>query len=183
MAALRPRTTTPWSCATCARTRWRRSAARDPTRRCRWRRSAGRWSKDPERDTSSPTLPEDALYVLFTVSVSLGWIVEQGDVEAAFLNGKGLECRLILRAPAQGLPAIPGFMEAVPAGTCFLAFKGVYDINDAPNLWGGRHAEGPTQNGAMESTPAPRTPFWWFDQAHSEHHAGHGTYWHCWNTH
>ncbi len=90
-------------------------------------------------------------------AVSLNWLVEQDDVEAAFLNGLRLERRLILQAPKEGLPAIPGVMEAVPPGTCFIALKGVYGVNDAPNLWGGRHAEGILENGATESALAPRT--------------------------
>ncbi len=40
-----------------------------------------------QRDTSSATLPEEALHVFFTIAVSMGWTVQQGDVEAAFLNG------------------------------------------------------------------------------------------------
>jgi hypothetical protein len=63
-------------------------------------------------------------------------------VEAAFLNGLKLKRRLILRAPRLGLPAIPGVCDAIPGGTYFVALKGVYGINDAPNLWGGRNAAG-----------------------------------------
>ena len=99
-----------------------------------------------QRDTSSPTLPEEAPHVFFTIAVSMGWIVQQGDVEAAFLNGLRLDRELILQAPREGLPAIPGVMEAVPGGAYFQALKGVYGINDAPNLWGGRHADGMLEN-------------------------------------
>ena len=67
-----------------------------------------------QRDTSSPTLPEEAPHVFFTIAVSMGWIVQQGDVEAAFLNGLRLDRELILQASREGLPAIPGVMEAVP---------------------------------------------------------------------
>ncbi len=122
-----------------------------------------------QRDTSSPTLPEEAPHVFFTIAVSMGWIVQQGDVEAAFLNGLRLDRELILQAPREGLPAIPGVMEAVPGGAYFQALKGVYGINDAPNLWGGRHADGMLENGATESTLAPRTLFWWFDRRHCQH--------------
>ena len=60
-------------------------------------------------------------------------------------------------------------MDAVPPGAFFQALKGVYGINDAPNLWGGRHASGMLQNGATESTLAPRTLFWRLDRKHCQH--------------
>ncbi len=108
------------------------------------------------------------MHTFMVTAVSLNWLVEQDDVEAAFLNGLRLERRLILQAPKEGLPAIPGVMEAVPPGTCLIALKGVYGVNDAPNLWGGRHAEGILENGATESALAPRTLFWWFSPEHAD---------------
>ena len=109
-------------------------------------------------------MPEDALHVFFTIAVSMGWLVQQGDVEAAFLSGLSLARRLILKAPRHDLPAIPGVMDAIPGGTFFIALKAVYGVNDAPNLRSGRHAQGLVDNGAVESALAPRTLFWWFDE-------------------
>ena len=119
--------------------------------------------EDEQRDTSSPTLPEDCLHLLFMVCISMGWTVEQGDVEAAFLNGAELLRTLILRAPRTGFPAIEGVSEAVPPGTLFRCKRSVYGLNDAPNLWGQSHAKGMVDNGGVESKLAPRTLFFWFD--------------------
>ena len=66
--------------------------------------------------------------------------------------GEGWPCRRRRKACQLFLA-----MEAVPPGTCLIALKGVYGVNDAPNLWGGRHAEGILENGATESALAPRT--------------------------
>ncbi len=90
-------------------------------------------------------------------------------MEAAFFSGLRLDRRLILKAPKQGLPAIAGLMDAVPPGTHFIALKGVYGVNDAPNLWSGRHAQGMLSNGAEESSLDPRTLFWWFSEEHRSH--------------
>ena len=106
------------------------------------------------------------MHILYVVALSLGWTVEQGDVEAAFLNGLKLSRRLILRAPKQGLPEIPGMMQRIQPGEYLLALKGVYGVNDAPNLWSGRHAQGLMDTGAVQSALAPRTLFLWFDKKH-----------------
>ena len=47
-------------------------------------------------NTSSPTLPEEALNFFLTVCVSMGWRPAQGDIEAAFLSGVLLKRRLRL---------------------------------------------------------------------------------------
>ena len=75
--------------------------------------------EDECRDTSPPTLPEDCLHLFFMVCLSLGWTIEQGDIEAAFLNGEELMRTLILRAPRTGFPAIDGMCDAVAPGTLF----------------------------------------------------------------
>ena len=115
--------------------------------------------------TSSPTLPDDAMHVFLTIAVSKGWVPQHGDIEAAFLNGVGLDRPLYLRAPPMGLPEIPGVMPALAGGTLLRALKSVYGLNKAPADFNLRHAEVMFDHGAVDSALAPRTLFYWFDKA------------------
>ncbi|CAK0808101.1 unnamed protein product [Prorocentrum cordatum] len=74
----------------------------------------------------------------------LGWRLEQGDVDLAFLNGKYLDSsrRAYFRAPKGGLPAVPELgWPAVPEGKVLRAKKGIYGLNDAPLLWYEEHRD------------------------------------------
>ena len=52
-----------------------------------------------QQDGPSPVVPEDALVIIFAVSVILGLVVASGDTDTAFLNALNLERKLYLRAP------------------------------------------------------------------------------------
>ena len=58
---------------------------------------------------------------------------------------------------------MPGMMEAVPGGTLFKVFEAVFGANGATNFSGEWHAHG--FHGGVESTLAPRTLFYWFDES------------------
>ena len=54
-------------------------------------------------------------------------------------------------------------MEAVPGGTLFKVFKAVFGANGATNFSSEWHAHGFHRR--VESTLAPRTLFYWFDES------------------
>ena len=116
-------------------------------------------------NTSSPTLPEDGLMFFLQVCITNGWRPQQGDIEAAFLNGGALNRKLILRAPPEGLPEIPGVMPAIKPGGYLVALKSIYGMNQAPHDFNERHAKVMVEHGAVESRMADRTLFYWLDSS------------------
>ncbi|CAK0847357.1 unnamed protein product [Prorocentrum cordatum] len=98
-----------------------------------------------ELQTNAPALTDTATAVILQEAASqLGWRLEQGDVDSAFLNGKYLDSsrRVYFRAAKGGLPAVPELgWPAVPEGTVLRAKKGIYGLNDAPLLWYEEHRD------------------------------------------
>ena len=95
--------------------------------------------------TDSPTMTAEATAVLLQEAASHpNWLLELGDVDSAFLNGRylGDDRRVFFKAPKGGLPAVPELgWEAVPEGTILRAKKGVYGLNDAPLMWYMEHRD------------------------------------------
>ena len=52
--------------------------------------------------TDAPTLPNDVMSLQLITAQTLGHVIEQGDVEAAFLNGPLMKREVYLRAPREG---------------------------------------------------------------------------------
>ena len=80
--------------------------------------------KDPQLlegglKTNAPTMPAEATAILLQWSASLGWDLQQGDVDSAFLNGRYLSGGRVVyfKAPKGGLPAIPDLgWDDIPDG-------------------------------------------------------------------
>lgn len=90
----------------------------------------------------------------------MGWPIHRGDVDDAFLNGIEIEREVFLRAPREGLPAIPRTdsspgMPAIAPFTVLRCLKSVPGFNDGPRNWFLRHAQGIREVGGVQSALAP----------------------------
>ena len=98
----------------------------------------------------APTLPHEALSMVFQVAASKRWPIVQGDVEAAFLSGAYFEREVYVKAPRGGLPATettPG----IPEGTVLRLKKSMPGLADAPLEWHNEHKQGLLELGFQES--------------------------------
>ena len=110
--------------------------------------------------TDAPTLPNDVMNLQLTMAQTLGHTLEQGDVEAAFLNSPLMKREVYLRVPRGGLPAVDNH-RAMQAGEILKCKRSVYGFNDAPGEWHGEHRRGILECGAQASSLCPTLYFWY----------------------
>ena len=64
------------------------------------------------------------------------WMALTFDVTTAFLSGKEVDREVLIRAPPEGLPALPEHGEAaVKPGELLRVVKSAYGLSEAPRLW------------------------------------------------
>ena len=51
--------------------------------------------------TDSPTFSKEGIQILFTLCASRKWLVNSIDIKTAFLQGKDLECTVLVRPPKE----------------------------------------------------------------------------------
>ena len=91
--------------------------------------------------TDAPTLPNEVMNLMFARCVNEGQTIEQGDIEAAFLNTGLMAREVYLRIPRGGLPAVRG-CRALHAGEIVKCKRSVYGFGDAPLQWYSEHRRG-----------------------------------------
>ena len=104
--------------------------------------------------TAAPTLPNEVMNVQLAAAQTYDHLVEQGDVEAAFLNSPLMQREVFLRVPKTGLPAVNN-MRALKAGELLRCRRTVYGFNDAPVEWHQEHRSGILETGAQASGICP----------------------------
>lgn len=78
-------------------------------------------------DTFSPVVKHTTIRVILTLAVTYGWVIQQLDVECAFLHGD-LQETVYMAQP-------PGYIDpAAPHSVC-LMHKSIYGLRQAPRAW------------------------------------------------
>lgn len=87
----------------------------------------GDLEKNNQLRTDSPTTSQLFLNLIVSYSASKKRGLKGGDISAAFLQGAGIQRKLVLKPPEDGVPD-----EDVPPGSLLLCKKSVYGTKDAP---------------------------------------------------
>ena len=77
--------------------------------------------------TDSPTTSQLFLNLIISYSASKKRGLKGGDISAAFLQGAGIQRKLVLKPPEDGVPD-----DEIPRGSLLLCNKSVYGTKDAP---------------------------------------------------
>ena len=75
----------------------------------------------------APALPPEAMAFIFQTAASKHWVLQHGDIEAAFLSGAYFEREVFVVAPRGGLPATAK-TPFIPEGTVLQLKKSSLDL-------------------------------------------------------
>ena len=86
--------------------------------------------------SDAPTVMWISVQLAKAVCAMKKWRALTFDVTTAFLSGKEVDKEVMVRAPPEGLPAIPEMKEpAVKPGELLRVVKSAYGLSEAPRLW------------------------------------------------
>ena len=86
--------------------------------------------------SDAPTVMWVCVQLAKAVCAMKKWRALTFDVTTAFLSGKEVEREVMIKAPPEGLPALPELNEpAVRPGELLRVVKSAYGLSEAPRLW------------------------------------------------